>query len=90
MGWGCAGQLFAQQQANDFGNAGFVSLTRRLDLAALITLVQGRFQIVTNTFQVAGSNSFDTSPFGGFENRPCPIKRRAQLAMCGWIVMGQS
>ena len=83
------GQLFAQQQPHHLSDSGLVRLPRGFDLPALIALVQRRFQIVANTFQVAGTDGFNAGAFGGFENRPRALEAGAQLAVCCIIMMGK-
>ena len=76
-----AGQLFAEKEAHDLGDAGLVGLAGGLDLAVLITLVQRRLEIVADALEVARADGLDPRAFGGFEDGTGAVEVRAELAM---------
>ena len=83
------GQLFTEQEAHNLGDAGLVCLTRGLDLAVFVPLVQRRFKIVTDSLEVARTKGFNPRAFGGFEDGSGTVQTRAEFAMGRFVVMRQ-
>ena len=76
-----AGQLLAEKEAHDLGDAGLICLAGGLDLAVLITLVQRRLEIVADALEVTRADGLDPRAFGGFEDGTGAVEIRAELAM---------